>query len=74
MDYSAREINLLDVVVTQVGNKLEIDLYCKLTDTQQCLHAWSCHCNVYNRSIAYGQAVRIKRICSTEAKLNNRFE
>ena len=39
MDYSAREINLLDVVVTQVGNKLEIDLYCKLTDTQQCLHA-----------------------------------
>ena len=39
MDYSAREINLLDVVVTQVGNKLEIDLYCKLTDAQQCLHA-----------------------------------
>ena len=29
--------------------------------------------NVYKRSIAYGQAVRIKRICSTEEKLNNRL-
>ena len=74
MDYSAREINFLGVTVTEVGNKLDIDLYCKPTDTHQYLHAQSCHSNVYKRSIGYGQVVRFKRICSTEEKLNNHLE
>ena len=52
---------------------LETDLYCKPTDTHQYLHAQSCHRNIYKKSIAYGQAIRIKRICSTEEKLNNRL-
>ena len=37
-------------------------------------YAQSCHSNVYNGSIAYGQVVRYKRICSTEEKLNNHYE
>ena len=32
------------------------------------------HHNVYKGSIAYGQVVRFKRICSTEEKLNNHLE
>ena len=74
MDCSATEINLLGVTVTKVGNKLETNLYCKLTDTHQYFHAQSCHSNMYKGSIAYGQVVGFKRICSTEEKLNNHFE
>ena len=74
MDYSATEVNFLDVTATKVGNKLETYLYCQPTDTHQYLHAQSCHRNVYKKPIAYGQAVRIKRIYSTEEKLNNRLE
>ena len=73
MDYSAKEINFLGVTVTKVGNKLEIDLYSKPTDTHQYLHAQSCH-SVYKESIAYGQVVRFKKICSTEENLNNHLE
>ena len=29
---------------------------------------------MYKASIAYGQVVRFKRICSTEEKLSNHFE
>ena len=74
MDYSITEINFLGVTVTKVCNKLETDLYCKPNDTHQHLHAQSCHRNVYKISIAWGQAVRFKRICSIEEKLNNRLE
>ena len=35
MDYSTKEINFLGATVTKVGNKLEIDLYCKPNDTHQ---------------------------------------
>ena len=70
MDYSTTEINFLDVTVVKVGNKLETDLYCKPTDTHQYLHVQSCHRNIYKKSIAYDQAIRIKRICSTEEKLD----
>ena len=55
MDYSTTKMNFLGVIVTKVGNKLETDLYCKPNDTYQYLHAQSCHSNVYEGSIAYGQ-------------------
>ena len=74
MDCSAREINFLDVTITKVGNKLETDLYCKPSDTHHYLHAQSCHRNLYKKLIAYAHAVRIKRICTTEEKLNNRLK
>ena len=74
MGFSTAETNFLDVNVTKVGNKLETNLYCKPIDTHQYLHAQSCHRNVYKKSIAYAQAVRIKRICSTEEELNNRLK
>ena len=50
------------------------DLYCQPTDTHLYLYAQSCHCNVYKRSIAYGQVVRFKKIDSTEEKLNKHLE
>ena len=72
--YSTTKINFLDVAVTKVGKKLETDLYCKPIGSHHYLHAQSCHRNVYKRSITYGQAMKIKRICSTEEKINNCFE
>ena len=74
MGYSTTEINFLGVTVRKVCNKLEADLYCKPNDTRQNLHAQSCHRNVYKASIAWGQIVRFKRICSIEEKLNSRLE
>ena len=65
MDYTAAEINFLGVTVTKVGNNLETNFYCMPTNTHQSL-AQSCQSNVYKESIAYGQVVRFKRICSTE--------
>ena len=74
MDYSTTKMNFLGVIVTKVGNKLETDLYCTPNDTYQYLHAQSFHSNVYEGSIAYGQVVKFKRICSTEENLNNHLE
>ena len=40
-------MNFLDVTVVKKGNQLGTDLYVKLTDTHQYLHASSCqvsHC------------------------------
>ena len=74
MDYSITEITFLGVTVTKVCNKSETDLYCKPNDTHQHLNAQSCHRNVYKVSIAWGQVIRFKRICSIEKKLNNRLE
>ena len=68
LHYSITKINFLGITVAKVGNKLETGLYSKPTSTHQCLHARSCHRNVYKGSIAYGQVVRFKRICSTDKK------
>ena len=54
MDYSITEFNFLGVTVTKFGNKLETYLSCKPNNTQQYLHAQSCHRNVYKGFIAYG--------------------
>ena len=57
-------INFLGVTVAKSGDKLGTDLYCKSTDAQQPLYEHSCHRNMYEGSIAYGQVERFKRICS----------
>ena len=75
LDYSKNSINLLDVKVSKIesGNTLCTSLFTKLTDTHQYLHATSCHWLIYKRSIPYGQAVRIKRICSDEEDLQQKL-
>ena len=75
MDYSNNSINFLDVKVSksESGNTLCTSLFTKSTDTHQYLHATSCHRLVYKRSIPFGQAVRIKRICSDEEDLQQKL-
>ena len=74
MEHSLQKIDFLDVTVIKNGSTLETDLFCKKTDTHQYLHSKSCHRNIYKRSIPYGQAVRLKRICSTEVTLTQRLQ
>ena len=70
-EYSEKQINFLDILVTKSdsGEKLCSNLYTKPTNTHQYLHATSCHPAVHKNSIAYGQAIRLKRICSDENDL-----
>ena len=75
MDYPKNSINFLDIKVSksESGNTLCTSLFTKPTDIHQYLHATSCHRSIYKRSIPYGQAVRIKRICSDEEDLQQKL-
>ena len=49
------------------------DLHTKKTDKHQFLSPKSCHPNHCSRSIPFSQAIRVKRICSTERLQNHRL-
>ena len=48
------------------------DVYCKPTDTHQYLLSDSCHPKRCKEAIAYSQALRIRRICSTDTLYRKR--
>ena len=69
--YSRQQIEFLDsLVYIDNNNKLQATLYKKPTDRQKYLHSKSEHPYSLKKSIACSQALRIKRICSTQ----NEFE
>ena len=71
---SRDSVSYLDVSVSRKGQTLETDLYCKSTDTHQYLQKSSCHPWHVKKAIPYGQALRIRRICSDEKKFRMRSE
>ena len=69
--YLRQQIEFLGTLVyIDNNNKLQTTLYKKPTDRQNYLHSKSEHSYSLKKSIAYSQALRIKRICSTQ----NEFE
>ena len=69
--YSRQQIEFLDTLAyIDNNNKLQATLCKKPTDRQNYLHSKSEHPYSLKKSIAYSQALRIKRICSTK----NEFE
>ena len=66
-EYSREKINFLDVIVMKKGNQLITDLYLKLTDTHQYLHASSYHVSHCKKSIPFSQALHLNRTCSENA-------
>ena len=69
--YSRQQIEFLGTLVyMDNNNKLQTTLYKKPTDRQNYFHSKSEHPYSLKKSIAYSQALPIKRICSTQ----NEFE
>lgn len=72
--WSSEQVNFLDVSVLLNEGVISTDLYRKPTDKHQYLFHSSCHPNSCKKGIPYGQALRIRRICSTDALFDKRAE
>ena len=65
------KVNFLDVVISNDNGDFASDLYCKPTDCHQFLDFGSCHPAHVKKSIIYSQALRIKRLCSSQRDFEN---
>lgn len=72
-EMSTSKISFLDTTTTVIDGIMSTDLYCKPTDKHQYLSPNSCHPKHCSKSIPFSQALRVKRICSTEAKTKQRL-
>ena len=74
-DYSESQVSFLDVTICrEVGGGISADVFSKPTDTHQYLDYRSCHPKHVKQAIPYGQALRLRRICSSESKFDQRIE
>ena len=64
-EWSRDSVSFLDTIVRLNNGFLSTDLYQKPTDTHQYLSAKSCHPRHCKGAIPYSQALRIRRICSS---------
>ena len=71
---SREEVIFLDTRVYIKEGHLETDLHVKDTDTHQYLHATSCHSLCCKTAIPLSQALRLKRICSTNEYFEKRTQ
>jgi peptide-methionine (R)-S-oxide reductase len=72
-EISNTTISFLDTSSSLSEGVLSTDLYPKPTDTNQYLLPRSCHPPHVTKSIPYSQALRIRRICSTNKSLKKRL-
>ena len=63
----------MDINVLKKNNKLETDIYYKITDTHQYLHFDSCHPRHTKRNVPYNLARRICTIVSNEETREKRL-
>ena len=74
-EHSQCRVPFLDVMVEKAAdNTVLLDLYTKQTDTHMYLHPASCHPGHVKNAIAYGQALRILRICTLRETALQRLE
>ena len=67
-EHSYKDINFLDTTITISSNgRLETKNFKKPTDRSNYLHNTSYHPNSLKNNIPYGQALRLKKICTNEA-------
>ena len=72
-EISNTTISFLDTSSSLSEGELSTDLYSKPTDTNQYLLSSSCHPPHVTKSIPYSQALKIRRICSTDKSLKKRL-
>ena len=73
-EWSNRSIVFLDVKVTLDEGCLTTDLFTKSTEMHQYLHKQSCHPTHCKSTIAYSQALRLRRIRSNDDTYLRRTE
>ena len=71
-EFSKSHVSFLDVMVSLDNNKISTDLFVKSTDTHQYHLHTSCHPSHIKKSIPFSLALRIRRICSTTEKFQQR--
>ena len=74
-EWSYKSVSFLEVKITlNEEGRLITDLYTKPTDTHQYLHRQSCHPRHCKTTVAYSQALRLRRICSQDEDYLRRIE
>ena len=71
-EWSYTRVSFLDVSVMLDNGVISTDLYSKPTDKHQYLFHTSCHPNSCKKGIPFGQALRLRRICSSDAFFEKR--
>ena len=71
--HSLTNVPFLDVIVSLDNGIIETDLFTKPTDKHQHLLSSSCHPHHTKKVIPFSLALRLRRICSTDAKLKQRI-
>ena len=75
MKYSKDKIEFLDTLIYKdKDNNIETTLYKKPRNRQKYIHSKSAHPFSLKKSIAYSQALRLKRICSTTGEYEKHTE
>ena len=65
--YSKSKSTFLDCNISLTNGKLKTSVYSKPTDRKAYVHSKSYHPQATKEAIAYGQALRLRRICTEEA-------
>ena len=65
-----KHINFLDSKVSIIANRLSTSVFTKPTDRKAYLHSNSYHPKSTKEAIAFGQATRLRRICTEEAEFH----
>ena len=73
-EISELQVTFLDTRTYVKNGTIETDLHVKPTDKHQYLHIESCHPKHIKSAIPYGQALRVRRICSEESNFNKHTE
>ena len=74
-EWSYRSVSFLDVKINlNEEGRIVTDLFTKPTDTHEYLHRQSCHPWHCKTTIAYSQALRLRRICSQDEDFHRRAE
>ena len=66
-DFSHSSVHFLDTTVTLKDGSLKTDLFTKPTDKHNFLLPSSCHPPHCTKNIPYSQALRLRRICSSDS-------
>ena len=69
-----KETDFVDVTVKLNNNQFVTDLYCKPTNSHQCLPYNSCHLEHIKKISFYSQGLQIKRLCSDPTSLTNHLK